>query len=36
MWELIWTECVRLGLAFGAIGAVILFWYWLMDSLGTF
>lgn len=36
VWELIWTECVRLGLAFGLIGLVILFWYWLMDSLGTF
>lgn len=36
MWDLIWTECVRLGLAFGLIGLVILFWYWLMDSLGTF
>jgi len=36
MWDLIWTEGVRLFLAFGAIGLVIWFWYWLMDSLGTF
>lgn len=36
MWELIWTECVRLAGAFGLIGGVIFFWYWLMSSLGTF
>jgi hypothetical protein len=36
MWHLLWTEAVRLGLAFGSIGLVIWFWYWLMDSLGTF
>ena len=34
--ELIWTEVVRLTVAFGITGLVIWFWYWLMDSLGTF
>jgi hypothetical protein len=36
MLELILTEALRLGVAFGIIGLVIWFWYWLMDSLGTF
>ena len=34
--DLIITECIRLGGAFGLIGLVIWFWYWLMESLGTF
>lgn len=36
MWHILWTEFVRLGIAFGITGLVIWFWYWLMDSLGTF
>lgn len=29
-------EILRLGVAFGAMGLIIWFWYWFMDSLGTF
>ena len=29
-------EILRLGAAFGAMGLLIVFWYWLMDSIGTF
>ena len=29
-------EVLRLGFAFGAMGLIIWFWYWFMDSLGTF
>jgi hypothetical protein len=36
MWEFWGLELLRLGVAFGIIGLVIWFWYWLMDSLGTF
>ncbi len=36
MWDILWTEFVRLGIAFSITGLVIWFWYWLMDSLGTF
>ncbi len=36
MWDIIWTEAVRLGFAFGCTGVVIWCWYWLMDNTGTF
>jgi hypothetical protein len=29
-------EIVRLGGAFGAMGLIIWFWYWFMESVGTF
>jgi hypothetical protein len=29
-------EILRLGAAFGAMGLIIWFWYWFMDSVGTF
>ncbi len=29
-------EILRLTVAFGLGGLVIWFWYWLMDSIGTF
>lgn len=29
-------DLMRLALAFGTVGLIIAFWYWLMDSLGTF
>lgn len=29
-------DCLRIGVAFGAIALLIAFWYWLMDSFGTF
>ena len=29
-------EILRLGAAFGAMGFVIRFWYWFMESVGTF
>lgn len=36
MWEIFWTEAVRLGFAFTVTGLVVWAWYWLMDNLGTF
>jgi hypothetical protein len=29
-------EILRLAAAFGAMGLIILFWYWFMESVGTF
>lgn len=29
-------DCLRLGLTFGAVALIVWFWYWLMDSFGTF
>jgi hypothetical protein len=29
-------EVLRLGVAFGSMGLFIWFWYWFMDSVGTF
>jgi hypothetical protein len=29
-------EILRIGFAFGAMGLIIWFWYWFMESLGTF
>lgn len=29
-------EIVRLGAAFGIMGLIIYFWYWFMESVGTF
>ena len=29
-------DILRLAVAFGATGLVIRFWYWFMESLGTF
>jgi len=29
-------DILRLAVAFGAIGLIVAFWYWLMDSIGTF
>lgn len=31
-----WQEIVRLLIAWGAIGVLIVFWYWLMSNIGTF
>lgn len=29
-------DILRLAFAFGLIALIVAFWYWLMDSLGTF
>jgi hypothetical protein len=29
-------DCLRLLVAFGSIALIVAFWYWLMDSFGTF
>ena len=29
-------DILRLLVAFGGVAAIIVFWYWLMDSIGTF
>jgi hypothetical protein len=29
-------EILRIGFAFGAMGLIIWFWYWFMESVGTF
>ena len=29
-------DILRLTVAFGSVGLMVVFWYWLMDSLGTF
>jgi len=29
-------EVLRLGAAFAAMGLIIRFWYWFMESVGTF
>jgi hypothetical protein len=29
-------DILRLAVAFGAVALIVLFWYWLMDSIGTF
>lgn len=29
-------DLVRLTVAFGSVALIVLFWYWLMDSIGTF
>ena len=29
-------DCLRIGVAFGATALLVAFWYWLMDSFGTF
>ena len=29
-------DLLRLAAAFGGVALVVLFWYWLMDSIGTF
>lgn len=29
-------DILRLAVAFGTVGLIVLFWYWLMDSIGTF
>lgn len=29
-------DILRLGAAFGSMGLIIWFWYWFMESVGTF
>lgn len=29
-------DILRLGAAFGAVALIVWFWYWLLDSIGTF
>jgi len=29
-------EILRLTVAFGSVAVIVAFWYWLMDSIGTF
>ena len=36
MLELLLVDGLRLLFAFGLCGLVIWFWYWFMDSVGTF
>ena len=31
-----WLDILRLAVAFGAVGLIVWFWYWLLESLGTF
>jgi len=31
-----WVDILRLLVAFGGVALIIAFWYWLMDSIGTF
>lgn len=31
-----WVDMLRLFVAFGGVILIIAFWYWLMDSIGTF
>jgi hypothetical protein len=31
-----WQEIVSLLIAWGATGALVVFWYWIMSSIGTF
>jgi hypothetical protein len=31
-----WLDILRLAAAFGVVALIIAFWYWLMDSIGTF
>ena len=31
-----WIDLLRLFAAFGGVILIIAFWYWLMDSIGTF
>ena len=30
------VDLLRLTVAFGGVALLVLFWYWLMDSIGTF
>ena len=30
------VDVLRLIVAFGSVALIVLFWYWLMDSIGTF
>jgi len=36
MFEVVLLEILRLGAGFAIAGLVTWFWYWFMDSLGTF
>ena len=29
-------DILRLNLAFGSVALIVAFWYWIMDSIGTF
>jgi hypothetical protein len=29
-------DILRLAVAFGTVALIVVFWYWLMDSIGTF
>jgi hypothetical protein len=29
-------DVLRLTVAFGSVALIVVFWYWLMDSIGTF
>lgn len=31
-----WSELVRLAFAWGAMIAIVGFWYWLLSNIGTF
>ena len=31
-----WIDILRLAVTFGAIVLLVAFWYWVMDSTGTF
>ena len=31
-----WQDILRVLIAWGAVGALIVFWYWLMGNIGTF
>jgi hypothetical protein len=30
------VDVLRLTVAFGSVALIVVFWYWLMDSIGTF
>lgn len=29
-------DILRLTIAFGSVALIVVFWYWIMDSIGTF
>jgi len=31
-----WQDLVRYGIAWGLMGAILYFWYWVLSRIGTF
>ena len=32
----VFQELIRMAVAWGAMGAIVFFWYWLISNIGTF